>query len=108
MAVVLAAEAVRNVLKELAAEAGVAPAPAFCEGLARRFDEVLSIQPYRPDRLIEVGPFVKERSGQQRSLVEMLVIEPGDDLRRTARLLLRTLDWQPVAEPRAAGKAAKR
>ena len=108
VAVVLAAEAVRKVLKELSADGAGTLDRSACEALTRRFDEALSVQPYRTDRLVDVGPFVTERSGERRSLVEMLVIEPGTDLNRMARLLLRTLEWQPVPEPaKRSGKIGK-
>jgi hypothetical protein len=53
----------------------------------------------RRDRggLLAASPYVVERSGRVRTVVEMIEHEEGDDeaLLRLARLLLRALEWHP-------------
>ncbi|WP_435011996.1 hypothetical protein P12x_006109 (plasmid) [Tundrisphaera lichenicola] len=48
------------------------------------------------ETILRVSPFVIERSGRFRTIVEMIEDEPGDDeaRRRLARLLLRALEWR--------------
>jgi hypothetical protein len=47
--------------------------------------------------ILAASPYVVERSGRVRTLVEMIEHEVGDDasLIRLSRLLLRALEWHP-------------
>jgi len=76
--------------------------------LADRLGDMLrSVQVVR-SRLLRISPALTERSGRNRTLIEMIEAHPGDDEARLrlARLLLRALVWRPETLPRP-GESAR-
>jgi hypothetical protein len=89
----MAAEALAEVAERLAAGEGRMKGELSLAAASLR--EAMASHPDKPEWWIGVGPFVIERSGYPRSLVEMLIDVPGsDDPRRLAAVLLRALEWR--------------
>jgi hypothetical protein len=63
-------------------------AESLADALAARRDRI---------GILAASPYVVERSGRVRTVVEMIEHEAGDDaaLARLSKLLLRALEWQP-------------
>jgi hypothetical protein len=98
----LAAAIARDAAEEMAAEARDASDSARYLRLAERLTTLLGSDQVDRRRLLLASPAVTERSGANRTLLEMIEIaEPDDDAYRLriARLLLRALAWRPETFP---------
>lgn len=86
---------VAEVADELARSADAPPLKRRDLALAsERITRALGVWPDDPRAWAEAAPFVADRSGCRTTIPDMLLIDPGRDPRRIARLLLRALDWK--------------
>jgi len=68
---------------------------------ADRISTVLESPRASRQRLLLASPALTEMSGRNRTLIEMIEAEPGDDVHRLrlAKLLFRALIWRPETFP---------
>jgi hypothetical protein len=101
----LAASIVRDAAEALADQAGEASESARYLFAADRLATALGSPQVGRQRLLLASPALTESSGRNRTLVEMIDAEPGDDADRLrlAKLLLRVLLWRPETFPTPAG-----
>jgi hypothetical protein len=92
-----AAALVHDAALTLAEDADVAADRGRYLGVAVRLGMVLDVRSTRA-QILMASPYVVERSGRVRTLVEMIEDEPGDDASRLrlVTLLLRALTWSPA------------
>ena len=97
----LAAGIVRDAAEALADEARDASESARYIYAADRLATALGSPRVGRQRLLTASPALTERSGRNRSLVEMIEAEPDDDDHRPrlAKLLFRALLWRPETFP---------
>ena len=96
-----AAIIVRDAAGALAEEAREAADVARFLLAADRISAVLGSPQAGRQRFLLASPALTERSGRNRTLIEMIEAEPGDDdyRFRLAKLLFRALLWRPEAFP---------
>jgi hypothetical protein len=101
----LAANIVRDAADELAEATLDASESARYRVAADRLAAVLGSPRVGRLRLLGASPALTERSGRNRTLVEMIGEDPGEiDARvRLAKLLLRALRWRPETMPQPTG-----
>ncbi len=97
----LAAGIVRDAAQALAEEALDSFDAARYHSLANRLARVLESPRAGRQRLLLTSPALTERSGRNRTLIDMLEDDPGDAAARLrlAKLLLRALVWRPETFP---------
>jgi hypothetical protein len=98
---ILAASIVRDAAEVLAEEALEASESARFRLSADRLTAAIGSPQVGRSRLLVASPALTERSGRNRTLVEMIEAEPGndDDRLRLAKLLFRALVWRPETLP---------
>lgn len=90
-----AARTVASVAAELADSADAAPERLRdLRLLSQRLAAAVAARPDNPEAWADDVPFVADPCGRRTSIPEMLLSDPGPDPRRTARLLLRAIDWK--------------
>ncbi len=102
---VLAASIVREAAEALADEVGETSESARYLFAADRLATALESLQVGRQRLLLASPAVTESSGRNRTLVEMIEADSGDDdtRLRLAKLLFRALLWRPETFPTPAG-----
>jgi hypothetical protein len=97
----LAAIIVRDAAEALAEEARDASDAARYLLAADRISTVLDSPRSGRERFLLASPALTERSGRNRTLIEMIEAEPADDdyRLRLAKLLFRALLWRPETFP---------
>jgi hypothetical protein len=92
---------VRDAAQALAEERFDTPESARFRHVADRLTSALNSSRRGQGGLLMISPAVTERSGRNRTLLEMIAEDPGDDETRfrLAKLLLRALSWRPETLP---------
>ena len=92
---------VRDAARFLAEQSADGPESARFRHVADRLASALDSTRLGRLRLLTTSPALTERSGRNRTLIEMIAEEPGDDEARLrlAKLLLRALNWRPETLP---------
>jgi len=99
----LAAEIVHAAAEALALEASEAREASRYLLAADRLSAVLDSPRAGRQQLLMASPAVVEKSGRNRTLIEMIEAEPGDEASRLrlAKVLFRALLWRPETFPNA-------
>jgi hypothetical protein len=101
----LAASIVRDAAEALADEAREASESARYLLAAGRLESALGSPRVAGQRLLLASPALTDSAGRNRTLVEMIEEDPGDDADRLrlAKLLFRALIWRPETMPAPRG-----